>query len=143
MEQIKIIVEVLTCLVACIAFCLAWKEYMSRKRTEYHKLFSQLNRRYEKNESMQAVVKYLRDNEPEGDYISLYQLEVFLRFFEELGLYMETNSLKTKDVDNFFGYYLRQLYTTAKGKELLQRLGAEEEKKLTLLQVVKQKLNIH
>ncbi len=92
---------------------------------------------------MQAVVKYLRDKEPEGDYISLYQLEVFLRFFEELGLYMETNSLKTKDVDNFFGYYLRQLYTTAKGKELLQRLGAEEEKKLTLLQVVKQKLNIH
>lgn len=72
----------------------------------------------------------------------MYQLEVFLRFFEELGLYMETNSLKTADVDIFFGFYLRQLYTTAKGKELLQRLG-EEEKKLDLLQIVKQKLNIH
>lgn len=142
MEQIKIIVEVLTCLVACIAFCLAWKEYMSRKRTEYHKLFSQLNRRYEKNESMQAVVKYLRDKEPEGDYISLYQLEVFLRFFEELGLYMETNSLNAADVDTFFGYYLRQLYKTPKGQKLIQGLGSEEQE-LKLLQVVKQKLNIH
>ena len=142
MEQVLVVIEGLTLLVACVAFGLAYKEYHSQKQTDYHKLFSQLNRRYEKNESMQAVVKYLRDKEPEGEQISLYQLEVFLRFFEELGLYMETNSLETDDVDKFFGYYLRQLYTTAKGKELLQRLGAEE-KDLTLLQVIKKKLNIH
>ena len=90
---------------------------------------------------MQAVVKYLRDKEPIGDKPSLYQVEVFLRFFEELGLYMRTGSIKARDVDTFFGYYLKQLYTTTKGKALLEQLG-EEEKQLALLQIVKQNLNI-
>lgn len=72
----------------------------------------------------------------------MYQLEVFLRFFEELGLYMDTNSLETNDVDKFFGYYLRQLYTTSNGRLLLEELG-EEEKKLDLLQIVKTKLKIN
>ncbi len=71
----------------------------------------------------------------------MYQLEVFLRFFEELGLYMKTDSLKAKDVDKFFGYYLRQLYTTPNGRLLLDEFG-EEEKDLDLLQIVKEKLNI-
>ena len=104
-------------------------------------MFSQLNRRYEKNGDIQTVIKFLREKEPEGDYITLYQLEVFLRFFEELGLYMSTDSLETQDVDEFFGFYLRQLYKSSKGKALLARLG-EEEKKLELLQVVKEKLDI-
>lgn len=69
----------------------------------------------------------------------MYQLEMFLRFFEELGLYMKTDSLKAKDVEKFFGYC--QLYTTPNGRLLLDELG-EEEKDLDLLQIVKEKLNI-
>lgn len=141
MELIKLIVEIITVVFAGIAVWQAWKAYISHKDTEYNKLCSQLNRRYEQNENMQAVVKYLRDKEPIGYEPSLYQVEVFLRFFEELGLYLRTGSIKAGDVDTFFGYYLKQLYTTTKGKALLGQLG-EEEKQLTLLQIVKQNLNI-
>ena len=142
MEMIKIFIEVITLILAIIAVYQTWKEFKSHKHTEYHKLFSQLNRRYERNTDMQDVVKYLRNKEPFGEKPSMYQLEVFLRFFEELGLYMKTNSLETNDVDKFFGYYLRQLYTTPNGRLLVEELG-EEEKELDLLQIVKEKLKIN
>ena len=141
METAKLILESIGLLLAVVTIWQAWKTYRSHQQTEYHKLFSQLNRRYEKNGDIQTVIKFLREKEPEGDYITLYQMEVFLRFFEELGLYMSTDSLETQDVDEFFGFYLRQLYKSSKGKALLARLG-EEEKKLELLQVVKEKLDI-
>lgn len=141
MEVIRLMLELVTVIVTIIALLQAWKAYSAHNTTEYHKLFSQLNKRYERNENMQAVVKYLRDREPIGEKPSLYQLEVFLRFFEELGLYMRTDSLKSEDVDEFFGYYLRQLYTTSRGQALLEQWG-DEEKKLDLLQLVKSELNI-
>ncbi len=90
---------------------------------------------------MQDVVRYLRDKEPSNKQPSLYQLEMFLRFFEELGLYMKTDSIKTEDIDRFFGFYLRQLYSSLRGKALLEQLG-EEENDLELLQLVKIKLKI-
>lgn len=142
MGTIEILIDLVTLVLAIIAVWQTWKEYRSHKQTEYHKLFSQLNRRYERNADIQDVVKYLRNKEPYGEKPSMYQLEVFLRFFEELGLYMDTNSLETNDVDKFFGYYLRQLYTTSNGRLLLEELG-EEEKKLDLLQIVKTKLKIN
>ena len=141
MAVITFLFEGLTAIVALMALLLALREYSSHKATEYNKLFSQLNRRYERNNNMQDVVRYLRNKEPFGEKPSMYQLEVFLRFFEEVGLYMKTDSLKTNDVDKFFGYYLRQLYTTKKGRLLLDELG-EEEKELDLLQIVKEKLKI-
>lgn len=141
METIKIMCESVGVLIALVTVWQAWLAYNSHKDTEHNKLLSQLNKRYENNDTMQAVVKYLRDKEPIGDKPSLYQVEVFLRFFEELGLYMRTGSIKARDVDTFFGYYLKQLYTTTKGKALLEQLG-EEEKQLALLQIVKQNLNI-
>lgn len=91
-------------IVAVVTVAQAWQVYSAHKKTEYHKLFSQLNRRYENNSDMQTVVRYLRDKEPDEIKPTLYQLEVFLRFFEELGLYMRTDSLKVKDVDIFFGF---------------------------------------
>lgn len=140
MEVFRLLLEFVTATVAVVALWQAWKAYSAHNTTEYHKLFSQLNKRYERNGDMQAVVKFLRDKDPSDEQPSMYKLEVFLRFFEELGLYMKTDSMKAKDVDKFFGFYLRQLYTSSRGKALLEQLG-EEEKDLDLLQLVKSELN--
>lgn len=139
--KIRLLFEFVTVIIAILTIWQAWKAYYSHKLTEYHKLFSQLNERYENNGDMQDVVKYLREKEPSNKQPSLYQLEVFLRFFEELGLYMKTDSIKADDVNRFFGFYLRQLYTSPRGKTLIKQLG-EEENDLELLQLVKTKLNI-
>ena len=139
--DVKLLFELTTVIIALFALLYTRKEYVAKKRTEYHKLLSQLNKRYICNEDMQDVVRYLRDKAPSDTEPSLYQLEVFLRFFEELGLYMKADSIKAEDVDRFFGFYLRQLYSSSRGKALLEQLG-EEEIKLELLQFVKVKLNI-
>ena len=129
-------------LMAVLAGGISWFEYLSHKKKEENKLFSQLNKRYERNDDIQTVIKYLRSQEPSDKAPNLYQLEIFLRFFEELGLYIMDGSINVKKVEIFFKFYLQQLYTTEKGKSLLQRLGLEEEKNLELLQDVKYALNI-
>ena len=142
MTIVSIVSDYILAIMAIIAGIVSWFEYKSHKEKEDNKLFSQLNRRYEKNRSIQRVVRYLRDVEATNKEPNLYELELFLRFFEELGLYMETNSIDIERVDSFFGYYLKQLYKTNRGRQLLLKLGLEEERKLDLLQYVKLKLGI-
>ena len=93
------------------------------------------------NEKVQKVVKYLRKIEPEKEQPSVYELELFLRFFEELGLYLGKSSIKPKEVKSFFGYYLQELYESEKGKDLLKKLNKEDEK-WTYLLICKKKLGI-
>ena len=113
---------------------------MGYKEKEYNKLLSQLNKRYVSNKDVQDVVQYLRIVDPENKVPSTYQLELFLRFFEELGLYLKTKSIKVTDVDSFFGFYLKQLYTSDKGKILLKKLKDDNE--WENLKVCKEKLGI-
>ncbi len=55
-----------------------------------------------------------------------YQTELFLRFFEELGVYLRNDNLPKDDVINFFGFYLEQIYKTERGKQLLAEIDNEE-----------------
>jgi hypothetical protein len=140
--NLSTIADCILAVMAIIAGIVSLIEYSSHKKKENNKLFSQLNKRYEKNRNIQTVVRYLRDKEASDKEPCLYQLEIFLRFFEELGLYMETKSINKARVNNFFGYYLRQLYKTKRGRFLIYKLGKKEEQNLKLLQIVKQKLGI-
>ena len=112
---------------AIIAGLVSWFEYRSHKQKENNKLLSQLNKRYIENQDIQTVVKYLRKIDADKETTpSPYQTELFLRFFEELGVYLRNNSLPQDDVVNFFGYYLERMYKTDIGKELLAQIGNEE-----------------
>ncbi|MBR0117641.1 MAG: hypothetical protein IJM04_10220 [Prevotella sp.] len=125
---------------AIITIIYTHQEFMGYKEKEYNKLLSQLNKRYVSNKDVQDVVQYLRIVDPENKVPSTYQLELFLRFFEELGLYLKTKSIKVTDVDSFFGFYLKQLYTSDKGKILLKKLKDDNE--WENLKVCKEKLGI-
>jgi len=125
---IGIIIDFCILLVAIIAARISYREYQSHKTKEYSELLSQLNERYLGNDSMQTVVRYLRDIEPEGDEPSAYQVELFLRFFEELYVYMRHDGLEPDDVRKFFNYYLERLYHSERGKNLLKKINHEDEK---------------
>ena len=114
-------------IMAIVAGVVSWFEYQSYKRKENNKLLSQLNRRYTGNDDIQTVVRYLREIEPDNAPPKPYQTELFLRFFEELGVYLRNESLPKKDVVNFFGYYLEQMYRTERGKGLLVKINNEEK----------------
>ena len=126
METIDII-NLLLLIVALSAFILSIHELRSYKRKENNKLLSQLNKRYLGNNDMQAVVKYLRDIDPEGDEPSAYQVELFLRFFEELYVYLRHDGLKPEDLREFFNYYLDRLYHTERGKKLLDKIEHQDK----------------
>lgn len=76
-------------IVAIAAFVFSLFELRSHKTKEDNKLLSQLNKRYLESEDIQIVVKYLRVTEPSIHQPNAYQIDLFLRFFEELGVYKE------------------------------------------------------
>ena len=122
------IINLLILIVALAAFILSIRELWSYKQKENNKLLSQLNNRYLENKDMQAVVKYLRDIDPTNEEPSAYQVELFLRFFEELNVYLRHGNLKPDDVITFFNFYFDRLYHTERGKNLLKKINHEDEK---------------
>lgn len=108
--------------VAVVAVMISIVEIRIHKRKEDRKLFSQINDRYVNNKDVQTVVRYLRDFDSDDTIPSSYQVELFLRFFEELGLYLQTKSIKAKDVYCFFYYYFDKFENTPKGKELSEKI---------------------
>ena len=114
-------------IVAIAAFVISVKEWFSHKTKEDNKLLSQLNKRYLDSQDIQTVVKYLRVTEPSNTLPNAYQIDLFLRFFEELGVYLENNSIEKDDVRNFFNFYLEQFYATDRGKFLQERCEYDEK----------------
>lgn len=131
-------------IVAVVAAIISYKEYCSHKRKEDNKLLSQLNKRYINNKDIQIVVRYLRESEPSDTEPDAYQIEIFLRFFEELGLYLKTNSLKAEDVNVFFGYYFNRYEITERGKILKAKIKQQDtEKYLPYLAEYRKQMNIN
>ena len=90
------------------------------------------------------VVKYLRKKDPSNDKPNAYQVELFLRFFEELGLYLNTKSIKKKDVKEFFGFYFNQYETTERGKLLKVKIDNENtDNDLPYLRIYRKEMNIN
>ena len=112
--------ELIAAGVAFLAVILSWYQYKLYKARERSKVFSSLNVRYLENEDVQAVVKYLSKTSPTTEIPDDYRTELFLRFFEEVGVYLESESLEPKPVEQLFGYYLYEIFTSEKGKELLK-----------------------
>ena len=114
-------------LVAVIAAIISNKEYHNHKTKEYNILLSQLNERYVGNVNVQTVVRYLRKNDPTNEEPTAYQIDLFLRFFEELEVYLKSDSLKRDDVLNFFGYYFYRFDKCKRGQRLKEIIKNEDE----------------
>ena len=86
------------------------------------------------NTHIQKVVRYLRDFDASDEEPDAYEVEVFLRYFEELGTYLKRKSLSPEYAHTFFSFYIKQLYNTDKGKKLINKIN-NEDKKLKYLQL--------
>ena len=141
MLDVGVIANCVLAVMAVVAAVFSYAELQSHKEKENNKLLSQLNRRYVGSGDIQAVVKYLRDFEADDEKPTSYQVELFLRFFEELGVYMRKYNLPKADVINFFNYYFERLYTTERGEELRKQIK-NEDKRLPYLKDYKKKLGL-
>ena len=123
--EIQVNLGLLIC--AIIALVFSFFEMRSYKAKENSKLLSQLNKRYMDNTHIQKVVRYLRDFEASDEEPDAYEVEVFLRYFEELGTYLKRKSLSPEYADKFFSYYLDKYYNSDKGKILQEKVNNVEE----------------
>ncbi len=114
-------------IVAIIAVVVSIIQLRNHNNKENNKLLSQLNNRYLDSKEVQKVVKYLRDIEPLNVVPEAYEIELFLRFFEELGLYLNTKSIKKEDVKQFFDYYFEQFEKYPKGGILKEIIKNEDK----------------
>ena len=115
--------DYITAATAIAAVILSLYQYNLYKERERSKVFSKLNELYLNNKDVQFVVRYL--NNIIQDIPNNHQTELFLRFFEELSVYLKSNSIEPEIVEKLFGYYLFEVFTSAKGQKLLKACNYE------------------
>lgn len=76
--------------------------------------------------TMQAQ-KWKRVKKAEDDELSAYQVELFLRFFEELDVHLRHGNLNPDDVKTFFKFYFDRLYHMEHGLKLFEESIVKKE----------------
>lgn len=131
-DYIKIGLDVLLVIITGWAFIYARKEYRLHRKREKAETIARFNERYSNDKNIEAVVKLLM-NEKNGeekakdglrDKSLNYQKEMFLRFFEELQIFMEAGSLDTKLVYDTFAHYALKAFE--KGTGFYEELTSEK-----------------
>ena len=122
--------DLLTAIIAIFALIITLSEYLSAKDAKQAQVFSEYNKRYSEDANIIKVVKYLnfhdkggKINNPVPVKPSNYEVEMFMRFFEELELQIQYNRLCEKDVIDLFIYYADLLYNDV---ELRSDLGVTD-----------------
>ena len=125
--------EVTTAIVAILAFIISISEYYIGKDSKQAQVLSEYNKRYSEDPNIVKVVKYLNYihengtiNNPHREVPSNYEVEMFMRFFEELELQIEKGRLSRKDVCNLFTYYAYFL-SKPDCEELRKHLGITKD----------------
>ena len=108
----------ITNLIATIALCLTICGYCFHKKQERTATLVKYNERYSSDSNIQKVVSYLlwmsdkeKQKELEASLIpTKNQVEMFMRFFEELQTSIDSKLIKKEDAKELFSYYAIQLY---------------------------------
>ena len=103
------VAELLTCFLAIFAFTISYKEYRNHKKRERISILTQLSERYASDPNISSVVRYLEDLEDKkinSNPPDIHQIELFMRFFEEVSCLMNAKSVKDNIVYYMFGHYV-------------------------------------
>lgn len=101
----------LTAFIAVKAFIYTKKEYSLHIEKERSQILSDFNKRYCTDKNIEAVVKYLIDDNPDKIKApTTYQKELFMRFFEELEYAVMQKALDEEVVFDMFAYYAIKAY---------------------------------
>ncbi len=110
------------CATAFIALCalgFSVFEYCKYKKRERANLLMQLSERYTTNPDIRNVIMYLEAIEDSNEHLlalpNIHQLEMFMRFSEELCCLIKSKALKTNIVYYMFGHYVL-VFANAKEK---------------------------
>lgn len=96
-----------TCIAAAV---IAWFQYKTgsnhQKEATRSKILADYNWHYMQNNSIRVVIRALIDKKFGEDKVHIYDIEIFLRFFEELYLLIHSeNRMKPEIARYMFSYY--------------------------------------
>ncbi len=99
-----------TAFFALCAFGFSLYEFCKYKKRERVGILTQMNIRYTTDSDINAVVRYLEALEDKKENAlalpNIHQLEMFMRFSEELCCLVRSNALKVNIVYYMFGHYV-------------------------------------
>lgn len=111
-EVLTLLASLLTASIATAAFIYTKKEYRLHIEREQSQTLSKFNERYCADKNIEAVVKYLIGKR-DGATVAMpttYQLELFLRFYEELEYALSKKMLDENLIFEMFSYYALAAY---------------------------------
>lgn len=104
------IADCATALFAICAFILSIIEYRKYKKRERVNLLMQMSKKYTTDSAIKTVLSYLEalENKREKTLAlpNIHQLEMFMRFFEELCCLVKSKALRVNIVYYMFGHYV-------------------------------------
>lgn len=92
-------------IVTLFALSITWFEYLNHKKTQQSKVFNKLNDVYYQNPAVRKVGVYLSNKEKNAEEPSAFEIEAFLRFFEELQVFIEDKQISREMAYDLFSYY--------------------------------------
>lgn len=101
-----------TAITAIVAFYLSCKEYSNHLKRERANVLSRFNERYSDDVSIKKVICHINaiayntnSNAENREKPEVYDIEMFMRFFEELEYSIQSDNLDKKIVRDLFGFY--------------------------------------
>jgi len=106
------VLGILGFVIAIISLLVSFCQYKLHKRQLKTELLSKYCVRYSVNQEISSVVKYLEKEEglnlkKGGEMPDDHEVEMFMRFFEEIELLIRSNSIDEKVVSYMFYFYLQ------------------------------------
>lgn len=117
---------ILAILAITTLFC-TFMEYSHHRKREKADVLGQYNERYSRDEHVNSVVNYLvcyKDNMTPKDRPCLHDVEMFMRFFEEMEIQIKEDRLDERYVYDLFSYYAIEL---GENEKLRLLLGVESD----------------
>ena len=93
---------------------------VSRSKDRSALVFKNMNKVFVQDKNIQAVIRYL--NQKETDEPKVNELELFLRFFEELDVYMRKGDINKHIINDLFYYYCRELIHSEECRHLRDKM---------------------
>ena len=113
LDTLKIYNEAISIIMAMVTLCFSCYQYMKHKKRNRVEILCKFNERYQTEESIVNVTKFLEeieDNELDQSnkktLPSIHELEMYMRFYEELYFLIQAGSIKKKMAYYMFGHYV-------------------------------------
>ena len=100
--------DIIMAIFAAITLICTFTEYRYHRKREKANVLGQYNERYSKDEHVNKVVDYIiryMDNNVVNQLPSVHDVEMFLRFFEEMEIQIKENRMDENHVHTLFSYY--------------------------------------